>query len=70
MIARLALIAAVLFVPAASAAELRIGAVVLKTARLSVQSPSRIALETNSPDAVQVTVQTAGDGHQRVVFTP
>ena len=59
-----------LFLPAASAAELKIGAVVLKTARVSVQSPSRIALETNSPETVRVTVQPAGDGHQRVVFTP
>ena len=70
MPARIALIALLLAVPAASAADLRISAVVLKSARISVQAPQRIALQTNSSEPVQVTVQQDADGRQRVVFTP
>jgi len=66
----LALIALLLSVPATNAADLKISAVVLKSARISVQSPQRIALQTNIAEAVRVTVQQESDGRSRVVFTP
>ena len=69
MIARVALTALVL-TSVAEAADLKISAVVLKSARVSVQSPQRVALQTNIPEAVQVTVQVAADGRQQIVFTP
>jgi hypothetical protein len=59
-----------LVLPAAQAAELGIRAVVVKSARVSVQGPQRIVLKTDSPQAVQVTMLPAGDGAVRVVFTP
>ena len=59
-----------LVLPAAQAAELGIRAVVVKSARVSVQGPQRIVLTTNSPEAVQVTVLPAGEAGVRVVFTP
>jgi len=70
VIARVGLIALVFAAPAATAADLKISAVVLKSARISVQSPQRIALQTNSAEAVRVTVQQESDGRSRVVFTP
>ena len=70
MIARITLAAVVLGLPVAHAAELAIGAVVVKSARVSVHGPRRIALITGSTESVQVTVLLAGEAGVRVVFTP
>ena len=60
----------VLSASVAQAAEIAIRAVVIKSARISVQSPEHVVLTTREPQAVQVTVQPAEDGGLRVVLTP
>ena len=64
------LVALVVSAPVAQAAELAIRAVVIKSARISVQGPERVVLTPREPQAVQVTVQPAEDGGLRVVLTP
>ena len=70
MFSRLVLAALVLSAPVAQAAELAIRAVVIRSARVSVQSPERVLVTTREPQAVQVNVQPADNGGLRVVLTP
>ena len=64
------LVVLVVSAPVAQAAELAIRAVVIKSARISAQSPERVVLTTREPQTVQVTVQPAEDSGLRVVLTP
>jgi len=73
MLARLCAVALALALPAGAAhagARLGISAVVVKSARVSVQGPDRIVLKTAGTNDVRVTLLPHGTDAVRVVFTP
>lgn len=67
-------LALALSLPAAQAADLRIGAVVLKSARVTVQGPQRVVVHPGAARAaaedIRVSVEPAGGDHRRIVLTP